>query len=107
MLNDKPWFYGMGIGLVLADYLAHREDERFAAAATAIRPAAACATCVLTLFATVVQAMGKDKLTPRDKRYTVNNNVNTTHNLLCALVQQGLCLAAFRCVRATASSTAG
>lgn len=24
--------------------------------------------------------------TPRDKRYTVNNNVNTTHNLLCALV---------------------
>jgi hypothetical protein len=33
----------VGIGLVLADYLAHREDERFAAAATAIRPAAACA----------------------------------------------------------------
>jgi tRNA A-37 threonylcarbamoyl transferase component Bud32 len=33
----------VGIGLVLADYLAHREDERFAAAAAAIRRTAECA----------------------------------------------------------------
>jgi hypothetical protein len=33
----------VGIGLVLDDYLAHREDERFAAAAAAIRRTAECA----------------------------------------------------------------
>jgi tRNA A-37 threonylcarbamoyl transferase component Bud32 len=33
----------VGIGLVLADYLSHREDERFAAAAAAIDRAARCA----------------------------------------------------------------
>jgi hypothetical protein len=33
----------VGIGLVLADYLVHREDERFAAAAAAIRRTAECA----------------------------------------------------------------
>ncbi len=27
---------------------------------------------------------------PRTKRYTVNNNVNATHNLLCALVESGV-----------------
>ncbi|MGH2942356.1 MAG: class III lanthionine synthetase LanKC [Solirubrobacteraceae bacterium] len=32
----------IGIGLVLADYLAHREDERFATAAAAIRKTAEC-----------------------------------------------------------------
>jgi serine/threonine protein kinase len=33
----------IGIGLVLADYLVHREDERFSAAAAAIRKTAECA----------------------------------------------------------------
>lgn len=33
----------VGIGLVLADYLVHREDERFSDAAAAIRPGAECA----------------------------------------------------------------
>jgi UDP-sulfoquinovose synthase len=28
--------------------------------------------------------------TPSTKRYTVNNNVNATHNLLCALVESGI-----------------
>ena len=28
--------------------------------------------------------------TPKTKRYTVNNNVNGTHNLLCALVESGV-----------------
>ncbi len=28
--------------------------------------------------------------TPKTKRYTVNNNVNSTHNLLCALVESGI-----------------
>lgn len=27
---------------------------------------------------------------PRTKRYTVDNNVNATHNLLCAVVESGL-----------------
>lgn len=27
---------------------------------------------------------------PRNKRYTVNNNVNATHNVLCAIVESGL-----------------
>ena len=26
---------------------------------------------------------------PRHKRYTVDNNVNATHNLLCAIVESG------------------
>jgi hypothetical protein len=33
----------VGIGIVLGDYLAHREDERFSAAAAAIRKTAQCA----------------------------------------------------------------
>jgi UDP-sulfoquinovose synthase len=27
---------------------------------------------------------------PRHKRYTVDNNINTTHNILCAIVESGL-----------------